>query len=162
MPTKVIGVISDTHGLLRPEALEVLEGVERILHAGDVGGAEILEGLEAIAPVVSVRGNTDHGPFGASLPVSQLVDLGADGPYAYIIHDIDQLDIDPSAAGVSVVVFGHSHRPANEVRRGVLYFNPGAAGHRRFSLPITVGRLHLSADGIRAEILDLERGGAPL
>lgn len=155
-----VGVISDTHGLLRDEALEALRGVDRILHAGDVGGADILVRLEEIAPVTVVRGNTDHGPFGESLNVRELVDLGgSDGPYAYIVHDIEDLDIDPAAAGVSVVVYGHSHRPSIEDRDGVVFFNPGAAGHRRFTLPVTVGRLTVGPDGVEARIVDLEQHG---
>ena len=156
----VIGVISDTHGLLRDEAVEALRGVDRILHAGDVGGADILARLEEVAPLVAIRGNTDHGALGEGLSDTEMVDLGgSEGPFAYIVHDIEDLDIDPEAAGVSVVVYGHSHRPAIEHRGGVLFFNPGAAGHRRFSLPITVGRLTLRDDGIEAEIIDLEAGG---
>ncbi len=156
-----IGVISDTHGLLRDEAIEALQGVDLILHAGDVGGADILERLREIAPVTAVRGNTDHGPFGAGLAPTEMVDLGSgDGPWVYIVHDIDELDIDPQGAGVSVVIYGHSHRPAIERRGGTLFFNPGAAGHRRFTLPITVGRLAVSNGGLEAEIVDLEALGA--
>ncbi|MEM7414440.1 MAG: metallophosphoesterase family protein [Gemmatimonadota bacterium] len=156
----VVGVISDTHGLLRPEAIDALEGSELILHAGDVGDPEILRRLGEIAPVRCVRGNTDHGPFGASLPHTELVDLtGADGPWVYMVHDVDDLDIDPAGAGVSMVVYGHSHRPAADLRDGVLFFNPGAAGHRRFSLPVTVGRVTVRDGEIDAEILDLEARG---
>lgn len=156
----VVGVISDTHGLLRPEALDALRGAQLILHAGDVGDPAILERLAEIAPVRCVRGNTDHGSLGARLPSTELVDLtGQDGPWAYIVHDIDDLDIDPIGAGVSMVVYGHSHRPASELRDGVRYFNPGAAGHRRFSLPVTVGRLTVRDGEIEAEIIDLEAQG---
>lgn len=157
---RTIGVISDTHGLLREEALDALAGVELIIHAGDVGGEDILDGLGRVAPVYTVRGNTDHGALGAGLPRTQAVELGAAGVIAWVLHDIADLDLDPRAAGFAVVVYGHSHRPSIETRDGVLYFNPGAAGHRRFDLPITVGLLHVADDGsIRAEIVDLERGG---
>jgi putative phosphoesterase len=144
---RTIGVISDTHGLLRPEALEALGGCDAIIHAGDVGGAEILSALERIAPVRAVRGNTDYGPFGASLPRTEAVDLGVAGRMAWVLHDVEDLDLDPASAGFAVVVYGHSHRPAIEERGGVLYFNPGAAGPRRFDLPVTVGLLELSAAG---------------
>jgi putative phosphoesterase len=156
-----IGVISDTHGLLRSEALDALAGSEVIIHAGDVGDSEILERLAEVAPVHAVRGNTDYGPFGQSLPVSEVVSLGpegsdAGGPLAYVLHDLEELDLDAGEAGMRVVIYGHSHRPAIEEQGGVLYFNPGAAGHRRFSLPVTVGRLTIDDDGnVTAEILDL-------
>jgi putative phosphoesterase len=154
---RTIGVISDTHGLLRDEAVDALAGVELIIHAGDVGGAEILERLEQVAPVFAVRGNTDYGALGASLPVTEAVELGSPDVIAWVLHDIAELDLDPGAAGFAVVVYGHSHRPAAETRDGVLYFNPGAAGHRRFDLPITVGRLRVGDDhSVRAEIIDLE------
>lgn len=157
---RTIGVISDTHGLLRDEALAELAGSDLILHAGDVGDPTILARLGEIAPVSVVRGNTDHAEWAIDLPLKEVVDLGAaseeGGPLAYMVHDIDDLDLDPAAAGFSVVVYGHSHRPAIEHRWGVLFFNPGAAGHRRFTLPVTVGRLTISDDGgIKPEIIDL-------
>lgn len=136
-----VGVISDTHGLLRPEACEALEGASVILHAGDVGGAHVLEGLRALAPVHAVRGNNDRDPFGRTLPPMEWVPL--QGAVAYVLHEVDTLDLDPAAAGVAVVVYGHSHRPACELRGGVLFLNPGSAGPRRFRLPVTVARLHL-------------------
>jgi putative phosphoesterase len=152
---RTIGVISDTHGLLRAEAVAALRGVDRIVHAGDVGGPEILVGLRGVAPVVAVRGNTDYGSFGVSLPRTEAVEL-ADGVSAWVLHDIDELDLDPAAAGFSVVIFGHSHRPTVERRGGVLFFNPGAAGHRRFTLPVTVGLLEIGADGhVDARIVEL-------
>lgn len=162
-----IGVISDTHGLLRDEALEALEGSVLILHAGDVGPPGILDRLRETAPVHAVRGNTDGGAFGETLPVREVVRLtppGGDGaeaadaaPLAYMVHDIEDLDLDPAASGFRVVVYGHSHRPAVEVRDGVLFFNPGAAGHRRFHLPVTVGHLVVGSDGtITPRIIDLE------
>lgn len=155
---RTIGVISDTHGLLRDEAVEALEGSDLILHAGDVGSPEILERLALIAPVAVVRGNTDYGDAAAAWPGTDVVRLADDGRdvFAYLLHDIDLLDLDPAASGFAVVVYGHSHRPAMERRDGVLYFNPGAAGHRRFTLPLTVGRLHVGDDGsVSGEIIDL-------
>ena len=155
---RTIGVISDTHALLRDEAVAALEGSDLILHASDVGGSEILERLSRIAPVAVVRGNTDHGEASATWAEREVVPLtgGTEGVLAYMIHDIDRLDLDPAAAGFSVVVYGHSHRPAMERREGAFYFNPGAAGHRRFALPVTVGRLVVRDDGaISGEIIEL-------
>lgn len=157
---RTIGIISDTHGLLREEALAELAGSALILHAGDVGSQEILDRLSEIAPVFAVRGNTDRGAWATALPGTEVIDLsgGPDerGALAYMVHDIDDLDLDAGAAGFAVVVYGHSHRPALEERGGVLYFNPGAAGHRRFELPATVGRLTVNEDGsITPEIIDL-------
>ena len=155
---RTIGVISDTHGLLRDEAVEALEGSHLILHAGDVGSPEILERLALIAPVAVVRGNTDYGDAAAAWPGTDVVRLTDEGRdvFAYLLHDIDLLDLDPAASGFAVVVYGHSHRPAMERRDGVLYFNPGAAGHRRFTLPLTVGRLNVGDDGsVSGEIIDL-------
>ena len=158
-----IGVISDTHGLLREEAVVALAGSDLILHAGDVGGRAILEGLRTIAPVHAVRGNTDRDEWGARLPFTELVPLadpGSEGsavdpPLAYIVHDIDDLDLDPPAADVKVVIYGHTHRPSIEWRGGVLYFNPGAAGQRRFSLPVSVGRLTVSDGEVGVEVIEL-------
>lgn len=156
----VIGVISDTHGLLRDEAIAALAGSDLIIHAGDVGGSEILTRLSEIAPVHAVRGNTDGGTFGATLPRTEMLEVGgAEGCTVYVIHDIAQLDIDPEGAGVSVVIYGHSHQPLIEERDGVVFFNPGAAGHRRFSLPVTVGRLEVVDGTPRARIIDLEAKG---
>jgi len=153
---RTIGVISDTHGLLRDEAMTALRGSDLILHAGDVGDPDILTRLSEIAPVFAVRGNTDHGGWASTLPATEAVEL-APGVLAYMVHDIDTLDIDPSGGGIAVVVYGHSHRPASEQRGSTLYFNPGAAGHRRFTLPITLGRLRVSDAGeVSAEIVSLE------
>ncbi len=149
----LIGVISDTHGLLRPEAIEALRGSEYIIHAGDVGSPEILEQLSAIGPVTAVRGNVDKGPWSRNLPETQVLELG--GISIYVLHDLSQLDLKPEAAGFSVVVSGHSHAPKQETREGVLYFNPGSAGPRRFRLPVSVGRLVLEHGGVRGEILQL-------
>lgn len=152
----LIGVISDTHGLLRPEAIEALRGSEYIIHAGDVGSPEILEQLSAIGPVTAVRGNVDKGPWSRNLPETQVLELG--GISIYVLHDLSQLDLKPEAAGFSVVVSGHSHAPKQETREGVLYFNPGSAGPRRFRLPVSIGRLVLEHGGVRGEILQLALG----
>jgi putative phosphoesterase len=147
-----IGIISDTHGLVRPEALAALAGSELIVHAGDVGGPEVLEALAAIAPVRAVRGNNDVGRWAARLPSSDVVEV--DGHALYVIHDVKELDVDPAAAGFAAVIAGHSHRPRNERVGGVLYFNPGSAGPRRFKLPITVGRIDAGRT-LSATILEL-------
>ena len=147
-----IGVISDTHGLVRPEALAALAGSELIVHAGDVGGAEVLEALARIAPVRAVRGNNDRGAWAARLPESDFVEIGAHT--LYVIHDVKELDLDPAASGLAAVIAGHSHRPRNEVVGGVLYLNPGSAGPRRFSLPITVGRIE-AGQQLSASIIEL-------
>jgi putative phosphoesterase len=148
----MIGVLSDTHGLLRPEALDALRGSTHILHAGDVGDITILNALRQIAPVTAIRGNIDtHGPT-ALLPATEAVEL--DGRLIYMLHSLTALDLKPEAAGIAVVISGHSHKPKIEVRNGILYLNPGSAGPRRFQLPITVARLHLDAT-LRAEIVTL-------
>jgi len=147
-----IGVISDTHGLVRPEALVALAGSELIVHAGDVGGPEVLEALAKIAPVRAVRGNNDKGSWARRLPETDRIDVG--GRVLYVIHDVKELELDPAAAGIAAVIAGHSHRPRNERIGNVLYFNPGSAGPRRFSLPITVGRID-AGPLLRAKILPL-------
>lgn len=149
----VVGVISDTHGLLRPEAIEALRGSSHILHAGDVGTPEILEKLRAIAPVTAVRGNVDRGAWASKLPLSDVVEI--EGVSIYMLHVLAELDLKPEAAGLGVVVYGHSHMPSSEVKEGVLYFNPGSAGPRRFKLPITVGRLVVENRGVRGEIFEI-------
>lgn len=148
-----IGVISDTHGLLRPEGLTALAGVDAILHAGDVGDAGILEALRRIAPVTAIRGNIDTQGACARLPSTEWVELG--GTTFYLLHDLRQLDLDPAAAGIDVVVSGHSHQPKIERRKSVLYLNPGSAGPRRFSLPITVALVMPGPGEVTAEIVDL-------
>ena len=148
----MIGVISDTHGLLRPEALAALRGSSHILHAGDVGDIDILDALKQIAPVTAIRGNIDTDGPAAQLPATEVVEL--EGRLIYLLHSLADLDLKPEAAGMSVVISGHSHRPKVETRNGVLYLNPGSAGPRRFSLPITVAHLHLDATP-RAEIITL-------
>lgn len=150
---KVIGVISDTHGLFRPEAVAALRGVDLILHAGDIGSAEVLETLQGMAPVVAVRGNNDKGDWAEELPQWEVTEVGA--IYIYMIHDLKEIDLSPAAAGFQVVVSGHSHKPSVEERKGVLYVNPGSAGPRRFRLPISVARLKVSGEAVRAEVIKL-------
>jgi len=137
----IIGVISDTHGLLRPEAVELLRGSERIIHAGDIGAPEIVGDLEKIAPVTAIRGNVDTETWARKFAETEVVELA--GLYLYVIHDANALDLNPKAAGFAAVISGHSHTPKQEVKDGVLYFNPGSAGPRRFKLPISVGRLSI-------------------
>jgi len=150
----LIGVISDTHGLLRPEAVQALAGVEAILHAGDVGDAGILEALRKIAPVTAIRGNIDQTGKCAALPETEWVELG--GVVFYLLHDLKQLDLDPATAGIGVVVSGHSHQAKVERRRDVLYLNPGSAGPRRFRLPVTLARVTVEAGRVEAEIVEVE------
>ena len=150
-----IGVVSDTHGLLRPEVLPRLEGCEHILHLGDVGDAKILKRLKEIAPVTAVRGNVDTSGACAHLPETEV--LLFDGAYIYLLHDIGALHLDPAAAKFVAVLFGHSHKAEIRRHKGVLYFNPGSCGPRRFNLKVTMGYLRVSADGeVDAEIVDLE------
>jgi len=148
-----VGLISDTHDLVRPEALAFLAGCDRIVHGGDICRPEVLDALAAIAPVTAVRGNNDRGAWAERLRESELVEL--DGVWLYAIHDLAQIDIDPVAAGVAVVVSGHSHRPRVETRAGVLYVNPGSAGPRRFSLPISVGELTIAGGDVSARTVAL-------
>ena len=147
----IVGVISDTHGLLRPEAVGTLRGSDYIIHAGDVGDAEILKQLNAIAPVTAVRGNVDREPWARKLPETQVLEAG--GISIYVLHSVADLDLKPEAAGFAAVVSGHSHIPKQEVRNGVLYFNPGSAGPRRFKLPVSVGRLVIEGGKVRGEIM---------
>jgi uncharacterized protein len=149
-----IGVISDTHGLLRPEAVEVLRGADYIIHAGDVGHPGILDALRTIAPVTAVRGNVDRGAWANELPVVNV--LEADKTSVYVLHSIDDLDLNAKAAGFQAVVYGHSHVAEQQMKSGVLYFNPGSAGPRRFKLPVSVGRLLVSNGTIRGEILIIQ------
>jgi putative phosphoesterase len=147
-----VGLVSDTHGLLRPEVLAFLRGSDHIVHGGDVCDAAVLEALRAIAPVTAVRGNNDRGAWAAGLRESELFRLG--GILVYVIHDLAEIDLEPFAAGVQVVVSGHSHRPAIEQRDGVLYVNPGSAGPRRFSLPISAAELTVDAGRVAARIVE--------
>jgi len=147
----VIGVISDTHGRLRPEALDALHGSARIIHAGDVGDPEILRQLAKIATVSAVRGNIDKGTWAHELPETEVVEIG--GVSIYVLHDLAQLDLKPEAVGFRVVISGHSHVPRQETRNGVLYFNPGSAGPRRFKLPVTLGKLIVDGGDVRCEVI---------
>jgi putative phosphoesterase len=149
----MIGIISATHGLLRPAAIAALRGVEHILHAGDVGDASILDSLRNVAPVTAIRGNIDVGGPCSHLPATEVVTL--DGHTFYMLHDRQALDLDPAAAGFSAVISGHSHKPLIEWRHGVLYMNPGSAGPRRFSLPISIGLLTIGADGLQPRLVTL-------
>ena len=149
-----IGVISDTHGLLRPEALQALEGSELIVHAGDVGSPEILKRLRVIAKTLAVRGNVDTQPWARTLPPTEVVQAGP--LHLYVLHDLATLDLDPKAAGFAAVISGHSHKPVAETRDGVLYLNPGSAGPRRFSLPICLARLHVVGTQLRHEFIHLD------
>lgn len=149
----LIGVISDTHGLLRPEALEALREAEHIIHAGDVGAAEILEKLATLAPVTAIRGNVDKAAWARQLPETEVVEVG--GVSIYILHDLARIDLKPEAAGFRVVISGHSHVPRQEMRGGVLYFNPGSAGPRRFKLPVTAGKLIVEAGNVRGKIVSI-------
>jgi putative phosphoesterase len=150
---RLVGVISDTHGLLRPEAVDALQGSQLILHAGDVGNADVLERLRAIAPTIAVRGNVDRGAWATALPMTDVVDVGS--LHLYMLHDLASLDLDPKTAGLAAVISGHTHRPVAELRNGVLYLNPGSAGPRRFTLPVTVARLRVAGDRLSHEIVEL-------
>jgi hypothetical protein len=149
----LVGVISDTHGLLRPQAVKALAGSELIIHAGDVGNPDIIPSLEALCPVIAVRGNIDKGDWANALPRCAVAEVLSKA--IYVIHDVSELDLDPAEAGISVVVSGHSHRPASTVRGGVLYLNPGSAGPRRFQLPVTVARLELDHSRPQVDFIDL-------
>ena len=148
-----IGVISDTHGLLRPEAIAALNGSQAIIHAGDVGDPVILKQLEQIAPVTAVRGNIDTAPWGRRLSENNVLEIG--GVSIYVLHNVQELDLDPGAAGFAAVIFGHSHRPVIERRKGVIFFNPGSSGPRRFSLPISIGKLIVRDGKLEAEVIEL-------
>jgi putative phosphoesterase len=149
-----VGVISDTHGLVRPEALRALQGVELILHAGDVGAPEVLTTLRTIAPVYPVRGNVDREDWARNLPKTQKIEVG--GCMLYLLHDLHSLDLDPAAAGIRVVISGHSHHPSAVERNGVLYLNPGSAGPRRFRLPVSAAILKIEGDFLEARVVELK------
>jgi putative phosphoesterase len=155
MPSDVltIGLISDTHGLLRPEAVEALKSSDFIIHAGDIGDPRVLDGLSRLAPVTAIRGNVDRGAWAESLPATEVLQAGA--AFIYVIHNIADLDLDPAAAGFQAVVSGHSHQPGWREKNGVLFVNPGSAGPRRFKLPIAVGRLVVTETGITADVIEL-------
>jgi len=146
-----VGVISDTHGLLRPEAIKLLHGSDHIIHAGDIGSPEIIPALGQIAPVTAIRGNVDKAGWARRFAETEVVELA--GLHIYVIHDLNLLDLDPKGAGFAAVISGHSHQPKQEVRDGVMYFNPGSAGPKRFKLPVSVGKIRLEGGQLQAEIL---------
>ena len=148
-----VGVISDTHGLLRPEAVDALAGADFIVHAGDIGSPEVLEGLSHIGPVTAVRGNNDKGSWARALSITEVLEVGA--CRLYVVHELEALDLNPSAAGFQGVITGHSHRPSAEMRDGVLYLNPGSAGPRRFKLPVAVARIEVTGSTLRHELIEL-------
>ena len=148
-----VGVISDTHGMVRPEAIQALRNSELIIHAGDVGAPEVLEHLRAIAPTIAVRGNVDKGPWAQSLALSEVVEVGE--IQLYVLHELAALDLDPRVAEFAAVIFGHSHQPIAEVRDGVLFLNPGSAGPRRFALPVAVARLRVVGKSLFHEVIEL-------
>ena len=148
-----IGLISDTHGLLRPEAVAFLRGSDYVVHAGDIGDAAVLRELSAVAPVTAVRGNNDNGAWAKGIAETEVLKVG--GVSIYVLHDVAQLDLDPLAAGYQVVVSGHSHKPLLERRGGVLYVNPGSAGPRRFKLPIAVAELTITARSVEGRVVEL-------
>jgi putative phosphoesterase len=149
-----VGIISDTHGLLRPVAAAALEDSDLIIHAGDIGNPHIIEGLELIAPVVAVRGNMDNDGWACSLKRSEVVEIH--GHELYVLHDVNRIDLDPAAAHIRAIIYGHSHRPAIQEHEGILYINPGSAGPRRFKLPVSVAVLHISGNNLSAEIIELK------
>jgi uncharacterized protein len=152
----LVGVVSDTHGLLRPEVLVALKDCELILHAGDVGDVDILRELRNIAPTFAVRGNVDRRGSESLLPLTQVVEVG--GLHLYMLHEINKLDLNPAAAGFAAVIYGHSHSPLAETRGQVLYYNPGSCGPRRFSLPVSIGFLRIHKGKLKAELLTLKCG----
>jgi putative phosphoesterase len=146
-------LISDTHGLVRPQALDALRGVDLIIHAGDIGKAEVLDALGAVAPLHAIRGNNDRGDWAKKLPDTKIISIG--GTKLFLIHDVNDLDFDHSERGVAVVISGHSHKPSIVERDGVLFVNPGSAGPRRFKLPVAVGKLQIADGKLKAEIVEL-------
>ncbi len=153
-PTYTIGLISDTHGLLRPEAVSALRGVSLILHSGDIGEKDILNELEKIAPVIAVRGNMDRSSWSRAIPETDIIEKN--GLCFYLLHDLDRLDLNPGAARIDVVVSGHTHKPHLQSIDGVLYINPGSAGHRRYDYPVTIGLVSINNTGIKPEIVYLD------
>src|ERR1700745_1564375 len=154
MTAKLVGVISDTHGLLRPEAVATLQGSDYIMHAGDVGDPAILKRLKEIAPVTAVRGNVDRGSWAKEILETNVLEI--DGLSIYVLHDLNQLVLTPEAAGFAAVVSGHSHMPKQATKNGVLYFNPGSAGPKRFKLPVSVGRIRIQDGKLHGEILQIQ------
>jgi uncharacterized protein len=154
---QIIGVISDTHGLLRPEALAALRGSDYLIHAGDIGDPDILKKLAGIAPVTAIRGNVDRAAWAAKIPSSNVLEIG--GVSIYVLHNLQELALKPEAAGFAVVISGHSHVPKQEKKHGVLYFNPGSAGPSRFRLPVTIGRLKVTHGEVFGEIVEIAAEG---
>jgi putative phosphoesterase len=148
-----IGVLSDTHGPVREAVFEFFRDVEMIIHAGDIGGPQVLEGLRALAPVVAVRGNMDTEPWSRALPESEVVEI--DRSLLYVLHDEGELDLDPAAAGFQAIITGHTHRPSLSHRNGILFLNPGSAGPRRFKLPVSVAILEVSGQSVEARLVEL-------
>ena len=153
-----IALLSDTHGLLRPEALAFLGGADHIVHAGDIGDAGVLQALRRVAPVTAVRGNNDFGPWAENVAATQLLRIG--GVSIYVLHDLKQLGLDPAAAGFHVVVSGHSHQPRIDQHDGVLYVNPGSCGPRRFKLPVSAGEVRISGRSVKPKLVELKLAGA--
>jgi uncharacterized protein len=149
-----IGLVSDTHGLVRPEALAALKGSEVIVHAGDIGKAEVLESFSSIAPVISIKGNNDRDLWAKKIP--DVLNLEINGTNIHVIHNVNELEADPASDGIRVIVSGHSHKPRLVERDGILFINPGSAGPRRFKLPVTVGRLWINRGNVHAEIIELK------
>ncbi len=152
--SKTIGIISDTHGLVRQEAIESLKGCELVIHAGDVGKPEVIHSLEEIAPVIAVRGNVDKGDWANTLPKTQVVEVS--NIFIYVIHDIGELDLNPKAAGFNIVIYGHSHKPKKEIVDGIIYLNPGSAGPRRFNLPISLALMTIDRNAINVSFMELK------
>jgi putative phosphoesterase len=151
--SKTIGIISDTHGLVRQEAIESLKGCELVIHAGDVGKPEVIHSLEEIAPVIAVRGNVDKGDWANTLPKTQVVEVS--NIFIYVIHHIGELDVNPKAAGFNIVIYGHSHKPKKEIVDGIIYINPGSAGPRRFNLPISLALMRIGRNAIDVNFVEL-------
>lgn len=150
----LVGIISDTHGLIRPEAVAALKGADLIIHAGDVGSPDVLDALRKLAPTFVVRGNIDKADWAGALPATTDVEIG--GLMFHVLHDIAELDVDPAAVGYAAVVYGHSHQPSIDLRAGVLFLNPGSAGPRRFKLPVSIARVSVSGQQLRPEIVELQ------
>lgn len=151
----IIGILSDTHGLVRPEVEKALAGCDQIFHAGDITDGMVLERLQRIAPVVAVRGNMDYGSWSNSLPVTEMVEI--DGIVFYMLHDLNHLDLEPSAAGIHVVISGHTHQPKIFIEKGVIFLNPGSAGHRRFNYPVSLAKVRIENGTAIPRIVEIER-----
>ncbi len=150
---KTVGIISDTHSLLRPQAIDILDDSDLIVHAGDIGSIEVIHRLSEIAPVLAVRGNIDKGDWANQFPQEEVVEVG--GKYLYALHNLNEIDLDPAAAGFDIVISGHSHKPSVQTKNGVLFLNPGSAGPRRFTLPIAIAKINITSKGIEAHVHEL-------